>query len=94
MEGDVIWDSISNLKFKMTEGSILTGGFIQDESCAGNGGSGTADLSIDATSTWIVTKDSQLSSLTNKEPLKTQKANCDYYGSDGTVYVQETVLIQ
>ena len=33
MEGDVIWDSISNLKFKMTEGSILTGGFIQDESC-------------------------------------------------------------
>lgn len=58
MEGDVIWDSISNLKFKMTEGSILTGGFIQDESCAGNGGSGTADLSIDAESTWIVTKDS------------------------------------
>lgn len=40
---DVVWDSISNLKFKMTEGSILTGGFIQDESCAGNGGSGTAD---------------------------------------------------
>ena len=26
MEGDVVWDSISNLKFKMTEGSILTGG--------------------------------------------------------------------
>ena len=70
MEGDVVWDSISNLKFKMTEGSILTGGFIQDESCAGNGGSGTADLSIDATSTWIVTKDSQLSSLTNKGTIK------------------------
>ena len=89
MEGDVIWDSISNLKFKMTEGSILTGGFIQDESCAGNGGSGTADLSIDATFTWIVTKDSQLSSLTNKGTIKdTEGKTVTIKGSDGTVYVQ------
>ena len=85
----MIWDSISNLKFKMTEGSILTGGFIQDESCAGNGGSGTADLSIDATSTWIVTKDSQLSSLTNKGTIKdTEGKTVTIKGSDGTVYVQ------
>ena len=89
MEGDVVWASISNLKFKMTEGSILTGGFIQDESCAGNGGSGTADLSIDATSTWIVTKDSQLSSLTNKGTIKdTEGKTVTIKGSDGTVYVQ------
>lgn len=89
MEGDVVWDSISNLKFKMTEGSILTGGFIQDESCVGNGGSGTADLSIDATSTWIVTKDSQLSSLTNKGTIKdTEGKTVTIKGSDGTVYVQ------
>lgn len=89
MEGDVVWDSISNLKFKMTEGSILTGGFIQDESCAGNGGSGTADLSINATSTWIVTKDSQLSSLTNKGTIKdTEGKTVTIKGSDGTVYVQ------
>lgn len=89
MEGDVVWDSISNLKFKMTEGSILTGGFIQDESCAGNGGSGTADLSIDAESTWIVTKDSQLSSLTNKGTIKdTEGKTVTIKGSDGTVYVQ------
>ena len=89
MEGDVVWDSISNLKFKMTEGSILTGGFIQDESCAGNGGSGTADVSIDATSTWIVTKDSQLSSLTNKGTIKdTEGKTVTIKGSDGTVYVQ------
>ena len=89
MEGDVVWDSISNLKFKMTEGSILTGGFIQDESCVGNGGSGTADLSIDAESTWIVTKDSQLSSLTNKGTIKdTEGKTVTIKGSDGTVYVQ------
>ena len=89
MEGDVVWDSISNLKFKMTEGSILTGGFIQDESCAGNGGSGTADLSIDAESTWIVTKDSRLSGLTNKGTIKDADGKAvTIKGSNGTVYVQ------
>ena len=89
MEGDVIWDSISNLDFKMTNGSTLTGGFVQDESCAGNGGSGKADLSIDATSTWIVTKDSQLSSLTNKGTIKDAEGKTvTIKGSDGTVYVQ------
>ena len=89
MEGDVVWDSISNLKFKMTEGSILTGGFIQDESCAGNGGSGTADLSIDAESTWIVTKDSRLSGLTNKGTIKdVDGKTVTIKGSNGTVYVQ------
>ena len=89
MEGDVVWDSISNLKFKMTEGSILTGGFIQDESCVGNGGSGTADLSIDAESTWIVTKDSRLSGLTNKGTIKDADGKAvTIKGSNGTVYVQ------
>ncbi len=89
MEGDVVWDSISNLKFKMTEGSILTGGFIQDESCAGNGGSGMADLSIDAESTWIVTKDSRLSGLTNKGTIKDADGKAvTIKGSNGTVYVQ------
>ena len=89
MEGDVVWDSISNLDFKMTNGSTLTGGFVQDESCAGNGGSGTADLSIDAASTWIVTKDSRLSSLTNKGTIKDAEGKTvTIKGSDGTVYVQ------
>ena len=89
MEGDVVWDSISNLKFKMTEGSILTGGFIQDESCVGNGGSGTADLSIDAESTWIVTKDSRLSGLTNKGTIKDADGKTvTIKGSNETVYVQ------
>ncbi len=89
MEGDVIWDSISNLDFKMTNGSTLTGGFIQDESCAGNGGSKKADLSIDATSTWIVTKDSRLASLTNKGTIKDADGKTvTIKGSDGTVYVQ------
>ena len=31
MEGDVIWDSISDLDFYMTNGSTLTGAIIDDE---------------------------------------------------------------
>lgn len=68
MTGDVIWDSISDLDFDMVNGSTLIGAFVQDESNAGNGGNGGngyANLTIDKTSTWIVTGDSTLSSLTN-----------------------------
>lgn len=65
MTGDVIWDSISDLDFDMVNGSTLIGAFIQDESNAGNGGNGYANLTIDKTSTWIVTGDSTLTTLTN-----------------------------
>ena len=65
MTGDVIWDSISDLDFDMVNGSTLIGAFVQDESNAGNGGNGYANLTIDKTSAWIVTGDSTLSSLTN-----------------------------
>lgn len=65
MTGDVIWDSISDLDFDMVNGSTLIGAFVQDESNAGNGGNGYANLTIDRTSAWIVTGDSTLSSLTN-----------------------------
>lgn len=64
MTGDVIWDSISDLDFDMVNGSTLIGAFVQDESNAGNGGNGYANLTIDKTSAWIVTGDSTLSSLT------------------------------
>ena len=39
MDGDVIWDSISNLDLYVTQGSALTGAVVDDERCAGNGGS-------------------------------------------------------
>ena len=65
MEGDVIWDSISQLDLYMTEGSTLKGAFIDDESAAGNGGDGYANLYISADSTWTVTGDSVLTNLYN-----------------------------
>ncbi|MDD6352470.1 MAG: hypothetical protein PUG16_08790 [Lachnospiraceae bacterium] len=91
MEGNVIWDSISNLNFYMTEKSTLTGAFIDDESNAGNGGSGTANLYIDSGSKWVVTADSTLTNLYNAGTIVDSNGNTvTIKGTDGTVYVQGT----
>lgn len=63
MEGDVVWDSISQLDFYILDGSTLTGAVRDDEFNAGNGGDGYANLYISADSKWIVTGDSTLSAL-------------------------------
>lgn len=75
MEGDIIWDSISTLVFNMKNGSILTGAFVQDESAAGNGGNGYANLTIDSSSKWVVTGNSTLSSLTCKGTIVDENGN-------------------
>ena len=63
MEGDIIWDSISQLDFYMTDGSTLKGAVVDDESDAGAGGNGYASLYIDSTSVWTVTGNSTLTNL-------------------------------
>ncbi len=91
MDGDVIWDSISELDFYMTEGSTLTGAFINDETWAGNGGDGYASLYIDASSTWVVTGDSTVTNLSNAGTIVDEEGNTvSVVGSDGTVYVEGT----
>lgn len=66
MSGRVLWDSVSNLTLSLTEGTSFTGAILDDESCAGEGGSGTCALTIDETSEWIVTENSTLTTLTCK----------------------------
>lgn len=91
MEGDVIWDSISKLDFYMTNGSTLTGALIDDETCAGSGGSGYANVYISNDSTWIVTKDSTLSKLSCEGKVADKDGNTvTIKGTDGTIYVQGT----
>ncbi len=91
MQGDVIWDSISELDFYMVNGSTLTGAFIDDESCAGNGGDGYAALYIDFSSTWVVTGDSVLTDLQCAGTIVDESGNTvTIKGADGTVYVQGT----
>lgn len=65
MQGDVIWDSISNLDFYMTEGSTLEGAVVDDESKADDGGDGYCNFYIGEDCTWTVTGDSTLSRLFN-----------------------------
>lgn len=86
MSGDVVWDSVSNLDMRLTGGSVLTGAFIDDEGCAGEGGNGTAVLTIDEGSSWIVTADSVLSSLTcHGTVTDTSGRSVTILGGDGSV---------
>lgn len=89
MEGDVIWDSISTLDFTMKNSSTLTGAFIQDGSCAGDGGSGYANLTIGSGCTWTVTGDSRITSLNNSGAIiGADGKSVSIVGADGTSYVK------
>ncbi|MCD8132416.1 MAG: hypothetical protein LUE19_00985 [Clostridiales bacterium] len=91
MEGDIIWDSVSQLDFYMTDGSKLTGAVLDDETYAGNGGDGYCNLYIGSDCTWIVTGDSVLSDLQNEGTIVDASGNTvTIQGNDGTVYVQGT----
>ena len=95
LEGDVIWDSISTLEFYLKESSALTGAFIDNESWTGSenpeepAGDGHASLYIDASSVWIVTGDSTLTTLENKGLVTDPSGHIvSITGTDGTVYVE------
>ena len=89
MEGDVIWDQISQLEFYMTEGSTLTGAAVRDDTYSGGSGDGFCNLYIDGTSSWIVTGDSVLTSLCCMGTVIDEEGNpVSIVGSDGTVYVE------
>jgi hypothetical protein len=89
MNGDVIWDSISDLDLYLTSGSALTGAVLNDESEAGGGGDGTCNLYVSKDSRWIVTGDSTLTSLESEGAVvDADGKTVSIVGTDGTVYVQ------
>lgn len=89
MEGDVIWDSISQLDFYMSNGSTLKGAVTDDESNAGNGGSGYCNFYIAKGCTWTVTGDSTLTNLYNAGTIVDNDGKTvTIKGTDGTVYVK------
>lgn len=91
MAGKIIWDSISQLDVTLQNKSTWTGSFVQDESNAGNGGDGYANLTIDSSSAWIVDGDSTLSTLTCKGTITDADGNTvTVKGTDGTTYVEGT----
>lgn len=89
MQGNVIWDSISDLDFYLTEGSSLTGAVVDDETYAGEGGVGYCNVYVSSDSTWTVTGDSTVSSLENEGTIvDSEGKTVTIQGTDGTVYVQ------
>lgn len=89
MEGDVIWDTISQLDFYMTDGSNLTGAIVDDESFAGNGGDGYCNVYVSDDSTWTVTGDSTVSTLSNDGTVVDDSGKTvTIKGTDGTVYAE------
>ena len=91
MEGAVIWDSISDLDFYMTNGSTLTGYFVDDETYAGNGGDGYCSVYISDDSTWTVTGDSEITNLYNEGTIvDVDGKTISIVGTDGTIYVEGT----
>lgn len=91
MEGTVIWDSISDLDFYMTNGSTLTGYFVDDETYAGNGGDGYCSVYISDDSTWTVTGDSEITNLYNEGTIvDVDGKTISIVGTDGTIYVEGT----
>ena len=91
MNGDVIWDSISDLDLYLTEGSVLTGAVIDDETWAGEGGDGYCSLYISEDSTWTVTGDSTLTNLYAAGTIQDPDGNpVTIQGTDGTTYQEGT----
>lgn len=95
MQGDVIWDSISNLDFYMTEGSTLEGAVVDDESKADDGGDGYCNFYIGEDCTWTVTGDSTLSRLFNAGNIVDKNGETvTVKGTDGTVYQEEAAAVR
>lgn len=91
MEGDVIWDKISTLNFYMTQSSTLTGAVTEDTTYSSGEGDGYCNLYIDETSTWTVTGDSTLTSLSCSGTIQDEEGNTvSVVGTDGTTYVEGT----
>lgn len=89
MAGNVIWDSISQLDVYLTQGSVLTGAVVPDESCAGEGGDGTCSLYIDEGSTWVVTGNSVLTNLSCTGTIVDEAGHTvSVQNMDGEVLVQ------
>ena len=95
IDGDVIWDSISRVDFEITEGSTFKGAVIDDETAVGDSediqATGSCSITIDETSTWVVTGNSTVSDLENAGKIVDANGNTVTIQSvNGKVYVEGT----
>ncbi|MCR4618947.1 MAG: hypothetical protein K5669_12275 [Lachnospiraceae bacterium] len=91
LEGKIVYDSISTLDFYLTDGSVLSGYFVDDETWAGDGGDGYCNVYISSDSKWVVTDDSEIDALYNAGTIVDASGKqVSIVGEDGTVYVKGT----
>ena len=89
VSGKIVYDSISTLDFYLTNGSTLTGYFVDDETWAGNGGDGYCNVYVSRDSVWTVTEDCTVDALhAAGKIVDADGNNVTVKGEDGTVYVQ------
>jgi hypothetical protein len=89
VSGKIVYDSISTLDFYLTNGSTLTGYFVDDETWAGNGGDGYCNVYVSSDSVWTVTEDCTIDALYAAGRIVDAGGNdVTVKGEDGTVYVQ------
>lgn len=91
MEGDILWDAISQLDFYMTKNSTFKGAVLQEKNDGGKDRDGYCNLYIEEGCTWTVTGDSSLNRLSCSGRIEDDEGKTvTIRGKDGTVYVQGT----
>lgn len=89
IQGDILWDSISQLDVYLTDQSSFSGAFIDEESNAGSGGDGYCAVYVEEGSEWTVTENSTVTELHCEGTITDEEGKTvTIKGTDGTVYVE------
>ena len=89
IQGDILWDSISQLDVYLTDQSSFCGAVVNDESNAGSGGDGYCAVYVEEGSEWIVTEDSTVTKLYCAGTIADEEGKTvTIMGTDGTVYAE------
>ena len=89
LEGNVVWDGLSEMSLYVKDGSVLTGAFVKDDTY--KLGKGFADLYLGEGCTWTVAGDSELSHLHNAGAIADTSGNpVTIKKTDGTVIAEGT----
>ena len=89
LEGNVVWDRLSQISLYVKDGSVFTGAFVRDDTY--KTGTGFADLYLAKDATWVVAGDTVLSHLYAAGAIQDTSGNTvTIKKADGTVILGGT----
>lgn len=89
IQGDILWDSISQLDVYLTDQSSFSGAFVDEDSNAGSGGDGYCAVYVEEGSEWTVTENSTVTELHCEGTITDEEGKTvTIKGTDGIVYVE------